>query len=89
MSPVSVFLIAVLVLLFGALVAFVIVMYQNMKRLSRTVSQFQREVQPLVEDISREAEEASDHAARISENAPGKTPVIKYAGSDATNLTRT
>ena len=74
MSPVTVFLIAVLVLLFAALVAFVIVTYQNMKRLARTVSQFQREVQPIVEDINREAEQASELAAKLSENAPGKDP---------------
>jgi predicted PurR-regulated permease PerM len=73
-SAVSVFLIAVLVLLFAVLVAFVIVIYQNMKRLARTVSEFQREVQPIVEDISREAGQASVLAAKLSENAPGKEP---------------
>jgi predicted PurR-regulated permease PerM len=73
-SAVSVFLVAVLLLLFAALVAFVIVMYQNTKRLARTVSQFQREVQPIVEDINREAEQASELAAKLSENSPRKDP---------------
>jgi F0F1-type ATP synthase membrane subunit b/b' len=73
-SAVSVFLIAVLILLVAVLVAFVIVMYLNTKRLARTVSEFQQEVQPIVEDITREADQASEHAAKLSEAIPGKEP---------------
>lgn len=72
MSAVSAFLIAVLVFLLAVLVAFVIVMYRNMKRLARTVAEFRREVQPIVDDIARGAEQASERAAKLSEGIQGK-----------------
>jgi predicted PurR-regulated permease PerM len=73
-SAVSVFLIVVVVLALAALIAFVIVMYQNTKRLARSVSDFQQEIQPIVDDIAREAEQASEHAAKLSEGIPGREP---------------
>ena len=74
MAPETVFLIAVLILVLAGLIAFCIVMYQNLKRLTRTLSAFQAEVQPIVEDIQREAEQASEVAAKLSESIPGKDP---------------
>ena len=74
MSAVSVFLIVVASLFLATLIAFIIVMFKNAKRLARSVSEFQQEIQPIVDEISREAEKASEHAAKLSESAPGKEP---------------
>ena len=74
MSAVSVFLVVVAALFLATLIAFVIVMFKNAKRLARSVSEFQQEIQPIVDEISREAEKASEHAARLSESVPGKEP---------------
>jgi hypothetical protein len=62
------------ILAFLSLLILVFVLYRHAKLLARSVSEFRAAVQPIVEDIQREGEQAAEHAARLSGGAPGVPP---------------
>jgi hypothetical protein len=68
---------SVVILAVICMAVFGIVMWRHTKLLARTVAEFQKEVQPIVEDIQREADKASEHAARLSEGTPRREPGAK------------
>jgi uncharacterized membrane-anchored protein YhcB (DUF1043 family) len=68
---------SVVILALVCMIAFGLVMYRHTKILARSVAEFQEAVQPIMEDIQREANEASEHAARLSEGLPRGEPGAK------------
>jgi len=51
------------------LTAFMITLVRQVKRLTASVVEFQREVQPVIEGIQRDAQAAQEHAEKVQERA--------------------
>ena len=68
---------SVVILALVCMVVFGLVMYRHVKILGRSVADLQEAVQPIMEDIQREANEASERAAKLSEGTRGRDPGAK------------
>jgi uncharacterized membrane-anchored protein YhcB (DUF1043 family) len=68
---------SVVILALVCMVVFGLVMYRHTKILARSVTEFQEAVQPIMDDIQREADQASERAAKLSEGIPSREPGAK------------
>jgi ABC-type phosphate transport system auxiliary subunit len=68
---------SVMILALVSVVVFGLTMWKNAKVLATSMKEFQEAVQPIVDDIQREATLASEHAERLQEALPSKEPGAK------------
>jgi sensor c-di-GMP phosphodiesterase-like protein len=68
---------SVMILALVSVVVFGLTMWKNAKVLATSMKQFQEAVQPIVDDIQREATQASEHAERLQGALPSKEPGAK------------
>jgi hypothetical protein len=68
---------SIVILALVCMVVFGLVMWRHTKLLAASAAEFQEAVAPIMADIQREANEASERAAKLSEGTRGREPGAK------------